>query len=113
MNHFEQQRAANEIRSFSLHLAEQQPKKIEPRFWSAVLSEDGETVGAYFKIKGWPHRLKKPLTGSIDEIKNELIRLTIHVPEPDEHEPIRPDESHPQSTWDFVEREFGIKRESA
>lgn len=113
MNYFERQRAANEIRTFALHLAEQQPKKIEPRFWSAVLSDDGSTVAAYFKIKGWPHRLKRTLTGSLDEIKNELIRLTIHLPETAELEPIKPDESHPQSTWDFVEREFDIKRNGA
>lgn len=113
MDYFDWQRLANEIRAFSLHLAEQQPTDKEPRFLSAVLSEDGETVGAYFKVKDWPHRYKKPLTGTIDDIKNELIRLTIHFPEPDELEPVRPLNSHPQDVWDFVEREFGIKRDPA
>lgn len=113
MNYFERERLANEVRVFALHLAAQQPTDKEPRFLSAVLSDDGDSVAAYFKVKGWPHRLKRTLTGTLDEIKNELIHLTIHMPEPDELEPIRPLKSHPQDVWNFVEREFGIKRDPA
>lgn len=113
MNHFEQQRAANEIRVYALHLAAQQINAPEPRFLAAELNKDGSAVHAFFFVNGWQHQLKRTLTGSLEEIKNELIRLTIYPPAADELEPVRPREVDTQECWELVGQKFGIKRDSA
>lgn len=113
MNYFERERLANEVRVFALHLAAQQINAPEPRFLAAEASEDGESVHAFFFVNGWQHALKKPLTGTLEEIKNELIRLTIYPPAPDELEPVRPREVDTQDCWDLVGQKFGIRRGTA
>ena len=113
MNYFERERLANEVRVFALHLAAQQINAPEPRFLAAEASEDGESVHAFFFVNGWQHALKKPLTGTLEEIKNELIRLTIYPPAPDELEPVRPREVDTQDCWELVRKKFGIRRGTA
>lgn len=113
MNHFDRERLANEIRVFALHLAAQQINAPEPRFLAAEASEDGESVHAFFFVNGWQHALKRPLTGELEAIKNELIHLTIYPPAPEELEPVRPREVDTQDCWDLVGQKFGIRRGTA
>lgn len=113
MNYFERERLANEIRVFALYLAFQQINAPEPRFLAAEASEDGESVHAFFFVNGWQHELKKPLTGELEAIKNELIHLTIYPPAPEELEPVRPRETDTQECWDLVGQKFGIRRGTA
>lgn len=113
MNYFEQQKLAYEIREFSKHLASRLNGSQEPRFWLAALNDDGVTVGAYFSVKGWPHLYKKPITGTLDEIKNEIIHLTIYLPNLSELTPIRPPDNVAHAVWEFVRDEFGIERDPA